>query len=114
MLYGGLLLLSILIRWPLIGAMWEGVNGRGTVWRQNKSVLRRYDLATLVWVLLFAARFAVQHKLYDTNQVGWLATARLLMGYPLYLLGVLVTILIVGTANGMKLPAWMSKRKSAS
>ena len=27
--YGSLLLVSILVRWPLIGVLWEGVNGRG-------------------------------------------------------------------------------------
>ena len=30
LLYGGALLLSMLVRWPLIGVIWEGINGRGT------------------------------------------------------------------------------------
>ena len=50
LLYGGALLLSILVRWPLIGVIWEGINGRGTAWRSDRKLVRRYDLATLVWV----------------------------------------------------------------
>ena len=47
----------------------------------------------------------MQNQLYKADQVGWLATARLLMGYPLYLLAIVVTVLIVGSANGMTLPS---------
>ena len=103
--YGSALLISILVRWPLIGVLWEGVNGRGSTWRSDRKLLRRYDYATAVWVLVFAARFAVQNRLYAANRVGWLATARLLMGYPLYLLAIGATVLIVGSANGMSLPS---------
>ncbi len=108
--YGSVLAISILVRWPLIGVLWESLNGRGTTWRSDRRSVRRYDLATMVWLAVFGLRFAVQHALYDSNQVGWLATARLLMGYPLYLLAVLATVLIVGSASGMKLPRFMSGR----
>ena len=103
--YGSALLISMLVRWPLIGVLWEGVNGRGSGWRADRKLVRRYDYATGVWVLVFGARFAVQNQLYSANEVGWLATARLLMGYPLYLLAILATVLIVGSANGMSLPS---------
>jgi hypothetical protein len=106
--YGGALLISILVRWPLIGVLWEGVNGRGSTWRSDRKLVRRYDYATAVWVLVFAARFAVQNQLYTANEVGWLATARLLMGYPLYLLAIVATVFIVGSANGMSLPSMKS------
>lgn len=104
-LYGSALLISILVRWPLIGVFWEGVNGRGSKWRSDRKLLQRYDFATAVWVVVFGARFAVQRQLYAANEVGWLATARLLMGYPLFLLAIAVTVLIVGSANGMSLPS---------
>jgi len=103
--YGSLLLLSIVVRRPLIGVLWERVNGRGGAWRADRKLLRRYDYATAVWVLVFAARFAVQNQLYDADQVGWLATARLVMGYPLFFLAIAVTVLIVGSGNGMSLPS---------
>lgn len=103
--YGAVLLLSIVVRWPLIGVLWESINGRGTAWRKDRQLVRRYDYATAVWVLVFVARFGVQKQLYSANQVGWLATARLVMGYPVYLLAVVATVLIVGAANGMSLPS---------
>jgi len=106
-IYGGALLLSILVRWPLVGVLWESMNSRGSAWRSNRSLVRKYDLATAVWVLVFALRFAVQSELYDSDRVGWLATARLLMGYPLFILAIVVTVLIVGSAAGMHLPGWM-------
>lgn len=108
-IYGGALLVSILVRWPLVGVLWESLNGRGTAWRTDRSLVRRYDLATVVWVLVFAARFAVQNELYDRASVGWLATARLLMGYPLFVAALIATVLIVGSAAGMALPGWMRR-----
>ena len=108
-LYGGLLVISILVRWPLVGLLWEGLNGRGKAWRADKRLVRRYDLATVVWVLVFALRFLVQNQLYGANQVGWLATAKLLMGYPLFAVAIIATVLIVGPAAGMKLP-WSRSR----
>ena len=103
--YGAVLLASIVVRWPLIGVLWESINGRGTSWRRDRKLVRRYDYATAVWALVFAARFVVQNQLYAANQVGWLATARLLMGYPVYLLAIVATVLIVGSSNGMSLPS---------
>jgi hypothetical protein len=107
--YGTVLLLSIVVRWPLVGVLWESINGRGTFWRRDRKLLHRYDYATAVWVLVFGARFAVQNQLYDANKVGWLATARLVMGYPLYFLAIAATVLIVGSANGMSLPSRKGK-----
>lgn len=101
LIYGGALLLSILVRWPLIGVLWESLNGRGSTWRSDRKKLYRYDLASLVWVAVFATRYLVQKYLYDAGSVGWLATARIVMGYPLFLLAIVATVLIVGSALGI-------------
>jgi len=99
LLYGGALLLSMIVRWPLVGVIWEGINGRGAGWRSDKRLVRRYDWATFVWVIVFAARYLVQNYLYDTDQVGWLAAVRLLMGYPLFIAAIAISLVIVaGTA----------------
>jgi hypothetical protein len=110
LLYGGALLVSVLVRWPLIGVLWEGINGHGMSWRRNRPLLHRYDAATLVWVAVFALRYAVQQWLYGADQVGWLAFARLAMGYPLFIVAIVATVLIVGTASGMRLPAPFRRR----
>ena len=95
LLYGGALLLSIVVRWPLIGVIWESVNGRGTAWRKDRALVRRYDWATFVWVVVFAVRYLVQNYLYDSDQVGWLAAFRLIMGYPLFVVAIAASVLIV-------------------
>lgn len=114
-LYGGAFLLSIIVRWPLIGILWEGLNGRGTAWRKDRSLLRRYDLATLVWVAVFALRFGVQQWLYGKGDdlIGWLAAARLGMGYPLFIVAILATIVIVGSATGTRLREILRRRRAA-
>jgi hypothetical protein len=112
LLYGGALLLSVVVRWPLIGVIWEGINGKGTGWRANRKLVRRYDLATLVWVLVFAARYLVQNYLYDTDQVGWLAAVRLLMGYPVFILAIAISVWIVAGTSAITLPAKWSRKRS--
>ena len=57
------------------------------------------DVATLTFVVLFAARFVVQQWLYDGGHTGWLAVARIGMGYPLLGLALLVVFWAVRRAN---------------
>ncbi len=115
LVYGGALLQSMLVRWPAIGVIWEGINGRGTAWRRDKKLVRRYDFATLVWVLVFAARYLVQNYLYDTDQVGWLAVVRLLMGYPVFLIAIAISVWIVAGGSAVRLPeSWTRRGRSAS
>jgi hypothetical protein len=92
LVYAGAFVLSILVRWPLAGVVWSFLNGRGTSWRQDKASIRDYDIATLVWALVFGSRFVVQQWLYDSASVGWLAFARLAMGYPLMAIAVAATV----------------------
>lgn len=110
LLYGGALLVSIAVRWPLVGVLWESINGRGTAWRADKMLRHRYDAATAVWVAVFAARYGVQQWLYGNDQVGWLAAARLAMGYPLFIVAIIATIVIVGSASGIRVRDLLRKR----
>lgn len=92
LLYGGAFLVSIVLRWPLVGAAWSLLNGQGFAWRRSRRALLSYDVATLTWVVVFGAKFVVQRWLYDTNQTGWLAFARIAMSYPLTVLALIVTV----------------------
>lgn len=114
LLYGGVLLLSVLARWPLIGVLWESLNGRGTAWRADRRLRYRYDAATLVWVVVFALRYGVQQWLYGADRVGWLAAARLAMGYPLFIVAALATAVIVGSATGVRLRDVVRRRGTVS
>ncbi|ETB53827.1 membrane protein, partial [Mycobacterium avium subsp. paratuberculosis 10-8425] len=71
---------SVLIRRPLVGYAWSWAGGRGDGWRSVPRAVYAFDVASLCWVLVFAARFVVQGLLYDADRTGWLAAARIGMG----------------------------------
>ncbi len=99
LLYAGVFLASLVVRWPLAGVIWGVLNGHGTQWRSDRRVVRLYDLATLVWVLVFAARYLVQSHFYHTNSTGLLAITRIAMGWPLTAVALLVTVWAVRRAG---------------
>lgn len=99
LVYGAAFLISILVRRPLVGVVWGVLNGHGGDWRGDPRVVRLYDLATAVWVLVFGARYLVQHHLYAADSTGWLAAARIAMGWPLTALALVVTVWAVRRAG---------------
>ena len=91
--YGGVFLLSVIARRPLVGVIWHLVNGEGQDWRRDPRVLRGYDIASLAWVVVFGARFVVQRWLYDSVYADtWLGWVRIAMGVPLAALAAAVTV----------------------
>ena len=81
--YGTVLLVSVLIRRPIMGYIAQllfGLQG----WRADRPTYRRLRLVTLIWVGFFSARLAVQLPLYFANAVEALALARAIMGAPAY------------------------------
>ncbi|WP_188545305.1 DUF3159 domain-containing protein [Rhodococcoides trifolii] len=111
LLYGGVFLVSILVRWPLVGIIWGALNGGGTQWRRVKGAMRAYDIATAAWVLVFAARYVVQSQLYDADRTGWLAVARIAMGWPLAALAFVVTFWAVRRADSLVSPKEVSPKE---
>ncbi|OLF16951.1 hypothetical protein BU204_14600 [Actinophytocola xanthii] len=99
LVYGGVFAVSVLVRWPLVGVIWTFLNGHGMLWRTDRKAVRAYSVATLTWVLVFAARYVVQSWLYDEDQTGWLAFARIAMGYPLTAVALVVTVWAVRAAG---------------
>ncbi|CAN5350319.1 DUF3159 domain-containing protein [soil metagenome] len=93
--YAGLFTLSALIRRPVTGLIWEYVSPSRSPWRRQPALLRVYTWTTMMWAVLYTGRFAVQGYLYDTEQTGWLAVARLAMGYPLTIVVLAVTVIAV-------------------
>ncbi|ART72941.1 hypothetical protein BTO20_34205 [Mycobacterium dioxanotrophicus] len=92
---------SLVVRRPLVGVVWNLMRSGGPdpAWRADKVVLRGFDVATLVFVAVFAGRFIVQQWLYDAGSTGWLAIARIAMGYPLLGLALVVVSWAVRRAN---------------
>jgi hypothetical protein len=92
-------LTSILVRWPLIGIVVGVVTGEGTAWRRRPELVRAYALASWFWVALFGLRLAVQVPLYLTGHTVALGTARVAMGWPLFLLAAWGSWLVVRNAR---------------
>lgn len=91
--------LSVLIRRPVVGYVWSWVNGHGRDWRKVRRAVLAFDIATMVWVLVFASRFAVQNYLYDADETGLLGVSRIAMGWPLTAVAALVTYLAIRAAQ---------------
>lgn len=82
--YGLVLLISMAVRWPILGVVFGYIRGEGTGWRADPLRMKAYRLATGFVVAMFAARLAVQLPLYFADDVAALGIARLVMGVPLY------------------------------
>lgn len=85
------LAISLVVGWPLIGVFLGVFRGSLTYWRKIVPLRRAAQLTTVVWVMLFGARLAVQLPLYFAGSTEALGIARLLMGVPLFALGVVFT-----------------------
>jgi len=103
--FGLAFLVSVLVRWPLAGVVWHGINGHGHAWRRDPRLMRAYTWASLLWTAVFASRVVLQGFLYYRNEETWLGVARLLMGYPLVGLALLGTVWAVRRAQRSPAPA---------
>lgn len=93
--YGFVFLVSILVGWPLIGVVIGLVRSEGTSWRQNRHHKRVYMGVTALWVGMFTLRLAIEFPLYLAGNIAGLATAKLVLGLPLYVPVLALTWLIV-------------------
>lgn len=97
---------SLVVRWPLVGVLWHlfderkkdptGAETAGADgdWRADRRQYRAFAWLTVLWVAVFAARFGVQFALYQNDDVGGLGVARIVMGWPMFALGLLITFLV--------------------
>lgn len=99
LIWAGVFAVSVLIRRPIVGYAWSWLQSKDRAWRGNRRAVLAFDIATLTWVLVFAARFVVQRHLYDLDQTGWLGVARIAMGWPLTAVAALVTYLAIRAAQ---------------
>lgn len=88
-------LISILIRWPLLGVILGPAMGGGMAWRNDPAALKAYSRASWVWVGVFGARLAVQLPFYLAGSVVALGVAKTAMGLPVFALGVWLSYVIL-------------------
>lgn len=86
LVYGSLYTIANLIGWPIIGVLLGPILGENFAWRKVPARKSAYRKAGWVWVALFASRLIVQYPLYKSGHLNWLGTARLAMGYPLFII----------------------------
>jgi hypothetical protein len=94
---------SMVCRRPLVGLAWEFLDPTPTLrdnpWYRHRPLLVAYTWATAAATLVFLARGLVQLRLYGENATGWLAFARIAMGYPLFIAAAGFSFLVVSRAR---------------
>lgn len=83
-IYGSVMLMSVLVRWPIIGLLVGFFKGWGVGWRKNRALLTRFDLVTALWVGLFATRLVVELPMYFANNLQLLGITKLILSEPAY------------------------------
>ena len=95
-------LLSVVVRWPIVGFIVAAGDPRmaedPTAWRRDGGLVRVCQKLTMVLVLLYAVRVVVMFPLYLAGQVTLLGVAKIALGWPAYLcaLAVMGMILVRG------------------
>lgn len=85
--YGLGALVSVLVSWPIMGVFIGAMTGSVSAWRSDAPVRRAMASATWIWVAVFWGRLLVQLPLYFLGYVTALGTAKIVLGWPLFLLG---------------------------
>jgi len=92
--YGVGALVSIVARWPLVGFLVATGDPdyarQPTRWHQDSALVRVCSRLTWVLVALFTVRVAIMLPLYLAGEVAWLGVAKVALGWPAYLLAVVV------------------------
>ena len=76
-------LVSIAIRWPLLGLVVGALTGHPTLWRRDPDLVRGYCRASWVWVAQYAVRVVVFTGLWAADQVVALGIAQVALTWPL-------------------------------
>ena len=100
--YATAFLISILVRWPLVGVIVTKLDGEDNSWRDDPVRVRVFRRASWLWVAMFSARLVVQVPLYAAKATVALGVAKTVMGIPLFALCLWLTWLLV---RGVRVPA---------
>jgi hypothetical protein len=94
-LYQGVLavlsVVSLIVGRPYVGYLLAALDPKYAHWRESRPLRRAMAVATVLWGGIFAVRAVVQGFLYVNDRVGWLATAKIVMGWPLFAVGLAAT-----------------------
>lgn len=97
--YGTILLLSLIVRKPLLGYFVGSLVGDTSGWLKQPLLVKAYKTITWIWVGVFAIRVMVQVPLYLADNIALLGPIKIFMGWPLYLFAAWISYQIVQTAR---------------
>jgi hypothetical protein len=85
-------LVSILVRWPVVGFLVGAGDPRAAedpfAWRRDAGMVRVCSRLTWVLVALYVVRLSIQVPLYLAGPVAALGAAKIVLGWPLWIGGV--------------------------
>ena len=93
--YATAYLVSIAIRWPLLGVILGPITGEGMSWHNDPHRVRLYTRASWIWVGVFLLRLVVQLPLYLAGAVLALGIAKTAMGLPIFLIAIWLSYLVL-------------------
>jgi hypothetical protein len=81
--YAALFLVSIAVRWPIVGFMIGSLTGEPTEWHNDRALVKLCSRLTWLFALPCVIRVLVQYPLYAGNHIALLGTAKIFLGWPL-------------------------------
>lgn len=93
--YGLVFVGSAVLGRPVVGYVYGALEGLDARWRADARLRRTFAVASVGWSLVFASRAVVQAVLYVMDRPGLLAASKLLMGWPLTIGAVALTMAYV-------------------
>lgn len=93
--YAIALALSLVVGWPAIGVVVGALQGDLSGWRQVPPLRAAYRLCTWLWLGVFVGRLLVTVPLYLAGAVGALGVAKVVLGWPPFLLAAYLTYRIL-------------------
>lgn len=94
--YAVLMVFSILVGWPLVGFLIGSVTGDPTAWHRDRRIVRLCSVLTWLLAAPCVLRVVVQYPLWASDQVGWLGTAKIIMGWPLQVAALAAMAYVLG------------------
>jgi hypothetical protein len=79
------LLISVVVRKPIIGYAWGIMANKGQQdWFGNSRLFRTFQWLTLVWVVSLCIRAGIQYYLWAQGEANALGIVRILISWPIY------------------------------
>ncbi len=106
--YSVAMLLSIVVRWPVVGFLIGSVSGDPTSWRNDPAVVRLCSKLTWMLMVPCVVRVAVQLPVYligGNDAVAELGILKIVMGWPLQVAGLAAMVWLLARGRTPARPA---------